>query len=157
MATTDPVGPFGATVDGVQALLPMTTLLETRAPGQQGVTVADAVNFLTSVSGRVEGRLYRWERLTADAETAVIAAAKDLVETGAASYVQAARHPEQSDPSRDSYASVLWSRFETGLETLAARVDTFLEDARDVDDTAAGTDGAAWAFPVTAFPDDAGW
>lgn len=132
MADTDPLGPFGATVQGVIDLLPHATFPETLNPGQKGVSKAMVAGYVMELSGRVDLKLVDRDRLTGEGRVVQVeAAARDAIHNGAASYAQAARFPEQSAPNSDGYAGVLWARFETAVKDVAGLVDAWLVDSDD--------------------------
>lgn len=150
MATTDPIAPWDATVQGVMDLLPAATFPVTLEAGKKGITQAMIASYIGEVSGRVSARLVGWEALSGTTAAAITTAARDLTEQGAASYAQAARFPEQSSPrNTDGYAAVLWARFTTGLDLLAARVAEELTDPTL--DAGGGASGADYYFPAPTF------
>lgn len=163
-----PAPPFGATLDGVKALIPHAAVVETLGPGDRGVTAAQARAWVASLSSAVDLRLTGWNLLRAAPtaeETAagqpapqarLKAAAADLVHQGAASYLEAARFPERARPADTSYAEVLWRRYTEGLEALTAWLETELEDTEGgiVEGATAGL-GIAYSFPEASFTPDA--
>lgn len=172
MATSDPVPPFSATVDGAAALVPEATLPEALGPGERGVTVGQVAAWVASLSGRLEVRLTGWRRLRdvpTDEETAagdlaprdrLRAAAADLVHNGAASYLEAARFPERAAQSDTSYAAVLWARFVEGEDLLATWLEAELDTdgAGDGDVVDLGLGGIGYSFPAASFtPDTMRW
>jgi hypothetical protein len=83
-------------------------------------------------------------------------AAHDAVVNGAASYLVSAAYPVGGSVNGDGgYAALLWSRYETALETAGATLDAWLTDPNvvPVPEPEAGRIG--YAFPVTMFPDGA--
>lgn len=172
MASTDPVDPFGALLAGVKALVPEAPLPEALAAGERGVTAGQVVAWIGSLSSQVDLRLTGWRRLrdvaTAEEEAAgelaprarLEAAAADLVQNGAASYLEAARFPERARPAdSSSYAAVLWARYVDGLTALAGWLTAELEDASPPDDVlTARPSGLAYSFPDPSFtPDTMRW
>lgn len=174
--TAAPRGPFGATVDGVIALVPTARLLDDTAvpvpvptgglePGRGGGTFAVSVStvaaWVEELSARLALRLDGWQRLTATPvapETTsdrdqLVAFARDLVHNGAASYLEAARYPERSAAATTSYAAVLWARFESGLADLSTWLERRLEDGTDVADAPALAGVPAASFPPPRFLD----
>lgn len=154
-----PRAPFGATIAGVNALVPEATLLSAPTPGQYGVTTGQVDAWLDELSGRVAMRLDGWQVLptipvapetTSDRDQAA-AYARDVVQNGAASYLEAARHPERASVNTTTYAAVLWERFTAGLEDVAGFVARRLAkgDPTTGGDTAAGSSSSS----VGAFPD----
>lgn len=138
-AADAPVAPFGATRNGVTGLVPEAKLIpgDTAPEGRYGVTEAQVDRWLDELSAAVAVELDGWELLTnvpvtdAEGDVVVIAGdrdrlaimARDVVHNGAASYLEAARHPERAAVNDTSYAAVLWARYVDGL----ARVTGWLE------------------------------
>jgi hypothetical protein len=157
------VPPFGASVAGAAALVPAAVLFDGAAPvGQTGVTVAAVESWVGALSSRVAVNLDGWERLSTVAPAPgvpsdrdqLVAAARDLVHNGAASYLEAARHPAASGKSATSYDAVLWARFTEGLTSLGAWLSKRLEvpDAGDTPAAELDTDGGAeGSFPPASF------
>jgi hypothetical protein len=156
---------FGASLDGVRSLIPEAKLPDTLPPGTRGVTSGQAAAWLGDLSRRVALRLTGWEQLrftptAEDVELArptprdqFIAAARDLVHTATASYVEAARFPERAE---NGYPAVLWRRFEEGLTGLAEWLDLQLNPPADGDGGGGAVEGGgasvpAWAFPPASF------
>lgn len=172
-AADEPVAPFGATRAGVTGLVPETRLVpgDVVVDGRYGVTEAQVDRWLDELSGDVSVRLDGWERLTnvpvledpeADPSVVLIAGDRDrlrawaagVIHNGAASYLEAARHPERAAVNDTSYAAVLWARYEAGLDKLAAWLELRLEDpaAGDVEEPPA-YDGPAFYFPAPLIGD----
>lgn len=144
-AADAPVAPFGATRAGVTALVPEAKLVPGDGPlvaGQYGVTEAQVDAWVDELSESVAMTLDGWERLSvvdtlaADGTTILVVSdrerflgsARTLVHNGAASYLEAARHPERAAVNDTSYAAVLWARYTDGLDRLAAWLLRRLED-----------------------------
>lgn len=166
MPASDPVPPFGATVAGVEALLPDATIYDVLPAGRKGVTKAQTAAWLDELSGRVAIRLGGWARLRAtvlDGEpvdaatpyTQLVDAARTVVHNGAASYVEAARFPERAAAADTSYAGVLWARFTDGLADLAGWLERELAEADNVDVVEPGPVDAD--APLGNFPAAVGW
>lgn len=162
----DPVPPFGATRAGVTALVPEAQVVAELAPGRRGVTEAQLDAWLAELSGRVARALDGWETLPDEPDPAeteagetlsdreeLILAARGVVHNGAASYLEAARHPEQAGKATTTYAAVLWQRFEDGLAELVDWLAIRLErgDPADTGDGLVGAPGLAYAFPDPTF------
>ncbi len=147
------VPPFGATVDGVRALIPEAVIPDEAPPRSKLVVSGQVVVWLADLSRRVSLRLAGWEALRlvqTDAEALLglaaprerlAAYARDLVHNGAASYTESARHPERA---QDGYAAVLWTRFLDGLGELR------LWMAAELEAQTPGIGGEA-SFPLASF------
>lgn len=163
-----PVAPYGATRNGVTGLAPEARLTpgDTVIEGKYGVTEAQVDRWLDELSGDVSVRLDGWERLTnapvledpdADPSVVLIAGDRDrlrawaagIIHNGAASYLEAARHPERAGVNDTSYAAVLWQRYTDGLDKLAGWLEARLTalEAGDLDQPAADAGGPAHSFP----------
>lgn len=155
----DPVAPFDATVAGVTALVPEATVVDTVVPGQRAVTRDQVASWVAALSANVDARLTARSRLDADdpRSVAVVAAARDLVHNGAASYLEAARHPERASKTDTSYAEVLWARYTDGLVALAATLDGWLDDGAGVPLAPSQLVHAAWCMPAPRLPDHVRW
>jgi hypothetical protein len=107
---------FGASVDGVRALLPHRRIDETSKPTEEQVE-----RFLASGSGWVSVRLgypTSFAALDAEATTTFEELAAGLVELYAGAFAEDAAHPEQAGPGESSYGSILWERFLKGVDEL---------------------------------------
>lgn len=173
-AADAPVAPFGATRAGVTALVPEARLIAGDGPvpaGKYGVTEGQVDAWVDELSDSVALRLDGWERLTnvavtedVDGVTTVLIAgdrdrlvghARTLVHNAAASYLEAARHPERANNVNDtSYAAVLWERYRAGLEDLVGWLEVRLA-APETGDTPepAASAAAAYSFPAPLFGD----
>jgi len=163
-AADEPVAPFGATRAGVTGLVPEARLIpgDVLPEGRYGVTEAQVDRWLDELSGDVSIRLDGWELLTdgdvlADDDVTVLvegdrtrlrAWAAGVVHNGAASYLEAARHPERAGVNDTSYAAVLWDRYTSGLDKLAAWLEVRLEDPDAGDALPAESSGIAYSFPA---------
>lgn len=160
-----PVAPFGATRAGVTGLVPEARLVagDVLVEGRYGVTEAQVDRWLDELSGDVSVRLDGWERLTDEPvldelgavliegdRTRLRAWAAGVIHNGAASYLEAARHPERSSLNEDTYSGVLWARYTTGLDKLAGWLDLRLAalEPGDVDLADAYAGGPAFEFPA---------
>lgn len=162
-----PVPPFGATRDGVTGLVPEARLTRDNqlVEGRYGVSEGQVDRWIDELSGDVSVRLDGWERLSntatledpqADPSVVLVAGDRDrlrawaagVVHNGAASYLEAARHPERAGVNDTSYAAILWDRYVTGLDTLAAWLTDRLDAADDGDQPAADGGGIAYSFPA---------
>ena len=157
-----PVAPYGATRAGVTGLVPEARLVpgDVLVEGRYGVPEAQVDRWLDELSGDVSVRLDGWERLT---DTPVVdeldvvliegdrtrlrAWAAGVIHNGAASYLEAARHPERSSVNEDSYSAVLWARYVTGLDKLAAWLTLRLVEADPGDAVDPASLGPAFYFP----------
>lgn len=164
-AADAPVAPFGATRKGVTDLVPEARLIPGDGPlpaGQYGITEAQVDRWVDELTGAVAMRLTGWQRLNdqpVEPETdsdrdQLIAYARTLIHNGAASYVEAARHPERAEPNTTSYAGVLWDRYRTGLDELTGWLEARLaaDDAGD-EDAPVDTGDLAYSFPAPLFGD----
>lgn len=163
MATDTPVEPFGATVDGVTALVPEARLYAGDLPVPEGtyaVTVGQVTAWVEELTGVVAMTLTGWQRLsdepvdpeeTSDRDQ-LIEYARTVVHNGAASYLEAARHPERSSVNDTSYAAVLWQRYTDGLDRVATWLAGRLA-AGEPGDTADAYAGPAYYFPEPLFGD----
>ena len=151
----EPVQPFGATVDLVQALIPTGRLLNgDENTGREGVTKAQTRAWLVELTGEVQLRLSHWTRLADDQrKTAFRTAARDAVVNGVASYVEAARYPDRLSKADNSYSTVLWERYLTRLQWLSEQLDEWIDNQ----DHASGGSAAGWRFPPPAIPDRVGF
>ena len=155
---------FGCTVDDVLRLLPGVQLgapLAADAPTPSNsyyqspqvrkLTADDVTAFIQSVGSRVLARIYRYEQVPDRVREHIHTMARDLVATGAAHYVQAARHPAASGPNNGAaYADRLWQRFQTDLDDVKATIEGELENP-----TPGMTAGAvSGSFPDPFFPDE---
>lgn len=172
-----PVPPFGATRDGVTGLVPEARLLpgDLVPVGKYGVTEAQVDAWVVELTDVVAMTLDGWERLD---NTPVLATAADgtvltvlvegdrdrllgsartVVHNGAASYLEAARHPERAAVNDTSYAAVLWARYTDGLTRLADWLTARLADleAGDTPEPVVGelAGGTAYSFPAPLFGD----
>lgn len=155
----DPVEPFDATVAGVTALVPEATVVDTVVPGQRAVTHDQVTSWVAALSANVDARLAARGRLPGDdpRSVAVVAAARDLVHNGAASYLEAARHPERASKTDSSYAEVLWQRYTGGLAALGAALDGWLDDGAGLAPAPSQLVHAAWCMPAPRLPDYVRW
>lgn len=165
-AADEPVAPFGATRNGVTGLVPEARLTPGDAVvvGKYGVTEGQVDRWLDELSGDVSVRLDGWERLSdapvlAEDEVTVLvegdrtrlrAWAAGVVHNGAASYLEAARHPERAGVNDTSYAAVLWDRYVAGLDKVAAWLEGRLEDPDQGDQPTPDADatGPLFSFPA---------
>lgn len=167
MAVDTPVDPFGATAKGAADLVPEARLLTAEAPaGKYGVTEAQVEAWVREVTSTVAMRLDGWEHLSntpvLDDTGAVVikgdrdrlaGSARTVVHNGAASYLEAARHPERAAVNDTSYAAVLWDRYRTGLEDLVGWLTARLAKAEADDTPTAYAGGPAYSFPPPLFGD----
>ncbi len=157
------VAPFGATRVGVTALVPEARLIAGSVVpvGRFGVTEAAVDGWVDELTGVLAMTLDGWQRLsdvpvepeeTSDRDQLREYAAT-VIHNGAASYLEAARHPERAAVNDSSYAAVLWARYTAGLDRLSAWLDRRLAatDPADAPDDTAG--GPAFAFPEPLFVD----
>jgi hypothetical protein len=166
------VPPFGANLAGVKAFVPEVVLLTGNVlVGKFGVQEAQVMAWLDEMSGTVAMTLDGWERLDdtpTEREVAVGEVppdsdreqlrrfARTVIHNGAASYLEAARHPERATVNDTSYAAVLWARYLTGLEQLAAWLTRRLAAGGTDDTTGDYPGGASFNFPRPIFPDGFG-
>lgn len=165
---TAPVPPFGATRAGVVSLTPEAKLIagDTVPVGRYGVTEAQVDAWLDELSDAVAMALDGWEGLDdtpviADDgvtvlidgdRTRLVGAARTVVHNGAASYLEAARHPERATVNDTSYAAVLWARYTAGLDRLVGWLTARL-DRPDQGDAEGALAGPAYAFPAPLIGD----
>lgn len=155
------VPPFGATVQGAADLVPEARLLPSPpADGEFGIPVSTVAAWVEELTGVVAMTLTGWQRLndepvapeTTSDRDQLVEAARTVIHNGAASYLEAARHPERSSANADTYSQVLWERYSTGLDRLAAWLTGRLDSA-EPGDTPDVDSGAASAFPAPIFAD----
>lgn len=125
-----PIGiePFGTSVADVAALVPEASIPETRGAGQRAVIESDVEAWITQLTATAQVTLDDWQRLPEARRVKVQEVARTLIANAAASYLEAARAPERSGPATTTYAEVLWTRWTTGLESLAEQVRKWLDD-----------------------------
>jgi len=159
----EPIGLFGCTVRDVATLVRNTTL-HVQAAGERdpdlSMTVGEVTAWIAQLSDTLTARLVGFERLNdGPRRTTVLGAGRTAVAAGAASYVLAAAHPEFASPAEaTSYAQVLWQRWLTGCDQLAATLQAILDGGGDdVDLPPADTGMVGWSFPPPALPDDKRW
>lgn len=162
---TAPIGPFGATVNGVSGLVPEATLRDEDTPspeGQYRVTREAVAGWIRQVSGAAALILDGWQGLSTTPRDPEVDSDRDqfiayvstIVECGAASYLEAARHPERSSVNTESYSAVLWARYIDGLDRIAAWLRDKLANAGTGPDEPAGdSGGVSWSFPAPLFGD----
>lgn len=164
---TTTVEPFGATVNGVWSLVPEAKLFDGTPDelpvGQYAITIDQVYAWVEEISGTVAMLLTGWQRLnhepvapeTTSDRAQLIEYARTVIHNGAGSYLEAARHPERATRNDTSYAAVLWDRYTTGLDRLAAWLKDRLAagETDDTGDTPTVEDGAAFAFPCPTFAD----
>lgn len=155
-----PVDPFGASAQGAIDLVPEARI-RTGPPvaGQYGVTIAQVQAWVEELTGVLGMTLDGWERLsdspedgqpTSDRED-LASYARTVIHNGAASYLEAARHPERAGVNDTSYAAVLWARYLEGLDRLTGWLAARLAALEPGDeDYAGGPDGS---FPDPLFGD----
>lgn len=148
-----PVDPFGATVAGVQALLPDAQFVDTLGVGQKAVTKAQVRVWLVELTGHVMLRLSRYVELSEVQQTVIVNMAADIAHNGAASYAEAARYPERTGKADTTYAAVLWARYTMMLNTLGGQLDEWLGDQAN-GGTAGGISGS---FPCPQVRDYQGF
>lgn len=132
---------YGATIDGVQALLPWWKVGTT----DQGTQQEAIEGWLAEGAADVAGRIGDISGLASNEALRVRAAG--LVHLYAAAVAEDANHPERTGNER-RYAATLWERYLAGLEALAAAV------ADERDDTVIGSASAAGHFPEPFFTRD---
>lgn len=145
---------FGATRAGVLDYVPHRQLSDTTKPslGQVDRYLGDVAN---RVQVRLGGRLRALRGvagtssdLAADLAT-YEAQAANLVELGAASFVEGAGYPERNagvDQEETTLGATYWARFQTGLKELEGAIRETLGRQPDQLDTA---QSPAYAFPDT--------
>jgi hypothetical protein len=158
--------PFGASVQGTWSLVPEARLWNAEgmpAEGVYAVTAAQVRAWVEELTGVVAMTLDGWQRLsdepvspelTSDRDQ-LIEYARTVIHNGAASYLEAARHPERARQNDTSYAAVLWARYTDGLDRLSAWLTKRLAAGEPGDTPEPATDfgGGAFAFPLPTFPD----
>lgn len=157
---------FGVTAKRVHALVSHVSLDESPVAEvdtvfgggglQRKVRVADVENWIEDVSAVVDLRLSKRSTLTEQAQSTLNHAAAAVIITGAAAYLVDAAFPANSSVNDSgAYGQVLWSRYRTDLEELAAELDKQLQDS---DSLAGGTSARAGGyFPPPTFTDVLGW
>ncbi len=153
---TAPAEPdYGASVNDVRELLPHVTLSPDSHPSE-----LDVAGYLSRIAGRVAVRLGSPAGWYRDADS-VTGAARDVIALGAAAYAEDARHPERSASVGTSrYGAVLWERFQSALDELAAAALT-PPASSGPDVPAPGGSGLdpqpAYSFPAPLFTDRVPW
>lgn len=153
----EPVAPFGATRKGVTDLVPEARLIAGDGPlpaGQYGITEAQVDRWVDELTGAVAMRLDGWQGLPAEPlapeldsdRDQLTAYARTIIHNGAASYLEAARHPERSSVNDTTYAGLLWDRYKSGLDELATWLEVRLAAGAPTPDTGGG--GPAFSFPT---------
>lgn len=107
---------YGATVDGVRALLPhLEPLTAATVP-----TVGQVQEHVDRMSEVVAARVGEALATVVDADqlVALTGLARAAVELGAAAWTEDARYPERAAMADTSYGQVLWSRYREVLEAL---------------------------------------
>lgn len=157
--------PFGASVQGTWSLVPEARLWNGEGMPPEGtyaVTAAQVRAWVEELTGVVAMTLTGWQRLSStpvEPETTsdrdqLIEYARTVVHNGAASYLEAARHPERARQNDTSYAAVLWARYTDGLDRLATWLAERLAASAPGDAVEpASTAGGAFAFPLPTFVD----
>lgn len=129
---------FGASVEGVRALLPQLTISETSEPSE-----SDVERYIKAAAGHVSVRI--GAPIPADVDSDEYAWAQGLVELGAAAYTQSAGFPERAAQAGDSYGEILWNRFLEGI-------DEFLEARGESTGSGDGVGRASPDLPTASFP-----
>ena len=144
-----PTPPWGATLDGVGALIPDWKIPATLTPGQTGLSAAQVEGWIVELSGIASLRLTGYATISdPDRVSALTSAVRAAIHNGAASYVEAARHPDRAGKGDTSYSDVLWARFTGGLDALEALLGTWLTDP-DLSGVGAVTPpGPGFEFPA---------
>jgi hypothetical protein len=153
---------WGVTVEEVSALAPHITIGAAPdqpvddtfyVPADRVISVNEVEGWISDVAGRVSLRLADLGRITDSARVDALGqAAHDATVNGAASYLVAAAFPAGAGPNVDGgYAALLWSRYETALDTAA----TTLAGWVDALPPAAASGAVASSFPAAMFPDGA--
>jgi hypothetical protein len=158
---------WGVTVEEVSALAPHITIGEAPVvpvddtfyiPADRKITVNEVEQFISDVAGRASLRLSGLGSVSDTERKAVVGqAAHDAVVNGAASYLVSAAYPVGGSVNGDGgYAALLWSRYETALDTAGSTLDAWLTDPAIVPAPVPDTTGRiGYAFPTTMFPDGA--
>jgi hypothetical protein len=106
---------FGASLEGVKALLPTTELDDDTRPTAQQVR-----GFIDGIGALVSARIGDLATVSADRRDVFELAARGVVHLGAAAMAEDAAHPSMTGPDDTSYGSVLWERYREQLDDLAA-------------------------------------
>lgn len=114
------------------------------------ITTGQVAEWIGETSDTVFFRCPRAAQLARHADD-FTAAARALVPIGTAAHVYAAAAPNHAQNQAADYTSVLWSRFTSGIDALAASLDGWLAEEADEDANALGA--GAGSFPEPAFPD----
>lgn len=162
MALDTQAPPFGATAAGALALVPEARLIPGAGPapvGKFGVTEAQLEAWVAELTGTVAMRLDGWQRVSTEAVAPETTSDRDqlatyaraVIHNGAASYLEAARHPERAGVADTSYAAVLWARYRDGLTDLIGWLEARLADPAGGDTPEPETDASAgvlYNFPA---------
>lgn len=166
MAVDTELPPFRATAAGAAALVPEARLIAGNGPipeGTYGITEAQVEAWVEELTGVVAMTLTGWQRLsdepvgpevTSDRDQ-LVEYARTVIHNGAASYLEAARHPERANVNDTSYAAVLWQRYTDGLDRLAGWLAGRLARLEPGDEVLADAyaGGPAGSFPEPLFGD----
>ncbi|QKY79776.1 hypothetical protein SEA_BUMBLE_10 [Arthrobacter phage Bumble] len=161
---------WGVNVEAVSALAPHVTIHDTSSPeapadpvysspSVRRITRGQVEGWISSVSARVSGRLWRLPELPEDhpARPGILVAAQDVVANGAAAYLVDAAFPAKAAPNENtSYGAVLWARYNDGLAELEGRIGIVL-DALRPGGAVSGPAAASSESPPPLFPDSIRW
>lgn len=136
---------YGASVEGVRALLPHRGISETTKPSDQQVE-----RFLEAAS--------RWVTARAgalDPASALYAHARTATELRAAAMAEDAAYPERSGRAGSGYGEVLWARANEALEEIVEVIGP--EPIIDPTDPTTAGKRPAFSFPEPAWRRTAGF
>ena len=156
-----PVGVFGCTVRQVAALARNVEIRDhptgDRDPDLT-ITTTEVETWIGQLSDALTSRLTSFTRVKpGTTRTAILTAGADAVANAAASYAEAAAHPEYATPAdATSYAATLWARWQDAAQQLEATLAALIADAGP-DITPDPRTAPAWHFPPPALPDDTRW
>lgn len=163
---------WGATVDEVSALVPHIGLITSSTVPEEpvddvfGETAEGKVSreqvqqWIEDIAARIEIRLTKLGRIIPEtsARTVLTRACHDLTVTGAAAYLVAAAFPAGASVNPGSSYELLWGRYESGLDDLAAQLDMIVAEG---DSTVVlprvVRGGAVSSFPAPLFVDGLRW
>lgn len=120
------------------------------------ITDEDIDKWVGEVGAVVDVVLYRRDRLTEANKARIEKAAVTVIKNGSAAYLVDAAAPTRAGVNdNSSYGAVLWTRYQTSLDTLVAQLNGWLADGGGADQGVSS--GGAATFQETIFADDQEW
>jgi hypothetical protein len=134
---------FGASIEGVRALLPHKTIGPTSRP-----TEAAVETYLEGGAGWVSARIGPGNTALLVADDPRTEWARSLVELYAGAFVEDAAFPERAAPGDTSYGGVLWERFLRGLDELLEALGEPVEPGGEGEEPGAVVGPLLYSFPA---------